>query len=75
MLAGIAKVKQDTPCDLLIWQTRSPVTRLGVNEILFQNKTGNGMTYVMAILDDVVTRIMPVDAPVPDESNSSTETH
>ena len=66
MLAGIAKVKQDTPCDLLIWQTRSPVTRLGVNEILFQNKTGNGMTYVMAILDDVVTRIMPVDAPVPD---------
>jgi hypothetical protein len=25
------------------------------------------MPYVMAILDDVVTRIMPVDAPVPEE--------
>ena len=66
-LAGIAKVNRDVPCDLLIWQTRTPVSKLNRNEILLQNRTGKGMPYVMAILDDVVTRIMPVDAPVPEE--------
>ena len=66
-LAGIAKVNRDVPCDLLIWQTRTPVSKLNRNEILLQNRSGKGMPYVMAILDDVVTRIMPVDAPVPEE--------
>ena len=66
-LAGIAKVSRDTPCDLLIWQARSPLSRLSLNEILLQNRSGKGMPYVMAILDDVVTRIMPVGASVPEE--------
>ena len=60
-LAGIAKVNRDVPCDLLIWQTRTPVSKLSRNEILLQNRTGKGMPYVMAILDDIVTRIMPIE--------------
>ena len=66
-LAGIAKVSRDTPCDLLIWQARSPLSRLSLNEILLQSRSGKGMPYVMAILDDIVTRIMPVGASVPEE--------
>ena len=70
-LAGIAKVNRDTDCHLLIWQVRSPVSRLSRDEILLQNRSGKGMPYVMAILDDTVTRIMTVDAPVPAEAKET----
>ena len=60
-LAGIAKVNRDVPCDLLIWQVRTPMSKLNRNEILLQNRSGKGMPYVMAILDDIVTRIMPIE--------------
>ena len=73
-LAGIAKVSRDRPCDLLIWQARSPVSKLSLNEILLQSRSGKGMPYVMAILDDIVTRVMPVNAPVPPEPGTSPET-
>jgi DNA gyrase subunit A len=43
------------------------MSKLNRNEILLQNRSGKGMPYVMAILDDIVTRIMPI------ESQSSTE--
>ena len=43
-------------------QFRSPASKLGKNEILYQNRAGKGMTYVMAILDDIVTGVIPVPA-------------
>ena len=70
-LAGIAKVNRDLPSDLLIWQARTPVSKLNRNEILLQNRTGKGMPYVMAILDDVVTRVMPIETqPLTEESQT-----
>ena len=70
-LAGITKVNRDLPSDLLIWQARTPVSKLNRNEILLQNRTGKGMPYVMAILDDIVTRIMPIETqPLTEESQT-----
>ena len=54
-IAGICILKEDAPCLLLISQLRSPVTKLSSSEILLQNRSGKGMPYVMAILDDIVT--------------------
>ena len=62
-IAGICILKEDAPCTLLISQLRSPVTRLSSSEILLQNRAGRGMPYVMAILDDVVTGLVPVLLP------------
>ena len=59
-LAGIVKVPANAPCDLLIWQARSPMSRLSRNEVLLQGRSGKGMPYVMAILDDVVTGVRAV---------------
>ena len=56
-------------CTLLVSQLRSPVTKLNRNEILLQNRSGKGMPYIMAILDDVVTSLTPVlipPAPAPE---------
>ena len=71
-IADIARIDRNRACDLLIWQTRSPLSRLNRDEILLQNRSGRGMPYVMAILDDVVTRILAVDAPVPEEPQAIT---
>ncbi len=62
-LAGIARVPASAPCDLLIWQARSPMSRLSRNEVLLQGRSGKGMPYVMAILDDVVTDLRAVEPP------------
>ena len=65
-IAGAALLRKDAPCTLLISQLRSPVTKLSSNEILMQNRSGKGMPYIMAILDDVVTGLQalpPVPAP------------
>ncbi|MBR2719679.1 MAG: DNA gyrase subunit A [Clostridia bacterium] len=51
----------ENPCDLLITQAQSPVTRLKKDEIMLQGKTDRGLPYVMAILDDVVTGVMAVE--------------
>ena len=59
-LAGIVKAPANDPCDLLIWQARSPMSRLSRNEVLLQGRSGKGMPYVMAILDDVVTGVRAV---------------
>ncbi len=65
-IAGATLIERDTPCDLLVTQTRSPASRIARDDILLQNRSGKGMPYVMAILDDIVTGIHPVPAPSPE---------
>ncbi|MBQ9251756.1 MAG: DNA topoisomerase 4 subunit A [Clostridia bacterium] len=60
VLAGIWLGEEGVPCELLVSQVRSPVSRLQESEILLQNKQGKGMPYIMAVLDDVVTGVMGV---------------
>ena len=69
LLAGISILKEDTPCTLLISQLRSPATRLSSSEILLQNRSGRGMPYVMAILDDVVTGLSVLPPARPAETD------
>ena len=64
-IAGFSVLPEDPPSTLLISQLRSPVSKLSSSEILLQNKSGRGMPYVMAILDDVVTSLTAV-VPPPD---------
>ena len=69
-IAGVVRVHRELPCLLLISQVRSPVSRLSRDEILLQNRSGKGMPYVMAILDDLVTGLVavpvqPSEAPAP----------
>ena len=45
--------------------------RLSRDEILLQNRSGKGMPYVMAILDDVVTAVTALPAVVPGEAGES----
>ena len=66
-IAGICILKEDAPCLLLISQLRSPVTKLSSSEILLQNRSGKGMPYVMAILDDVVTNLTALPPAPPAE--------
>ena len=63
MIAGACVLPESTPCTLLVSQLRSPVTKLSKTEILLQNRSGRGMPYIMAILDDVVTSLTPVVVP------------
>ena len=63
LIAGVCVLPENTPCKLLVSQLRSPVTQLSRNEILLQNRSGKGMPYIMAILDDVVTGLTPVILP------------
>ena len=56
-IAGVFVLREDVPCTLLVSQLRSPVTKITSSEILLQNRSGKGMPYVMAILDDVVTSL------------------
>ena len=60
MIAGACVLPENAPCTLLVSQLRSPVTKLSKTEILLQNRSGRGMPYIMAILDDVVTSLTPV---------------
>lgn len=66
-IAGVSLLPEKANCTLLVSQLRSPVTKLNKNEILLQNRSGKGMPYIMAILDDVVTAvtaiIIPQDTP------------
>ena len=68
VIAGFCCVSRDLPCDLLIRQVRSPMTKLSRDEILLQNRSGKGMPYVMAILDDIVTGISVLPAVVPEST-------
>ena len=61
VLAGVWCSAEDDRKDLLITQVRSPMSRLGGEEILLQNRQGRGMPYIMAIMDDVVTGVYGVD--------------
>ncbi|MBR0267725.1 MAG: DNA topoisomerase 4 subunit A [Clostridia bacterium] len=63
VIAGVCILPENVPCKLLVSQLRSPVTQLNRNEILLQNRSGKGMPYIMAILDDVVTGVIPVILP------------
>ena len=72
-IAGFCRISRDVPCDLLIRQVRSPMSRLSRDDILLQNRAGKGMPYVMAILDDTVTTVTPVPAAVPDDDPTNTE--
>jgi len=62
-IAGVSLVPENAECTLLVSQQRSPVTKLNKNEILLQNRSGKGMPYIMAILDDVVTAVASVIIP------------
>jgi DNA gyrase/topoisomerase IV subunit A len=73
-VAGVCPISRDTPCDLLIRQVRSPMSKLSRDDILLQNRAGKGMPYVMAILDDIVTGITAIDAPSPAEAESPENT-
>ncbi len=66
-LAGIAQISTDRACSLLVWQVRSPVNRMSRDEILLQNRSGKGMPYVMAILDDTVTGVTVTEAESPSD--------
>jgi DNA gyrase subunit A len=72
-IAGVCRLNQNLPCDLLVFQARSPAGKLNRSEILYQNKTGKGMPYVMAILDDIVTGVIPLPAAVPNDNPTITE--
>ena len=61
-LAGCCLLPKEGAWKLLISQFRSPATRLRREEILLQGRQGKGMPYVMAILDDVVTSLLPIAA-------------
>ena len=73
-VSGLCAVNRDEPVDLLVWQVRSPFSRLSRNEILLQNRAGKGMPYVMAILDDIVTGVTPVPAQPPEEPAEHADT-
>jgi Type IIA topoisomerase (DNA gyrase/topo II, topoisomerase IV), A subunit len=66
LLAGAVRISRDEDRGILVHQTRSPASTLSKNEILLQNRSGKGMPYVMAILDDVVTGITVLPAPAPE---------
>ena len=73
LIADVCRVSRDAPCDLLIRQVRSPMSRLSRDDILLQNRSGKGMPYVMAILDDIVTMVSPIPAvPVPEPESPET---
>ncbi len=67
VIAGVAVLPENASCTLLVSQLRSPMTKLNRNEILLQNRSGRGMPYIMAILDDIVTRLVPVASDPPEE--------
>ena len=62
-IAGVSLLPEKASCTLLVSQLRSPVTKLNKNEILLQNRSGKGMPYIMAILDDVVTAVTAIIIP------------
>ena len=59
-IAGVCILQESVSGALLVSQFRSPITRLNRDEILLQGRSGRGMPYIMAILDDVVTGVTPV---------------
>ena len=61
-LASVQLIAEGTPQTFLVRQSRSPASRLKSDEILLQNRSGRGMPYLMAILDDVVTEVCPLPA-------------
>ena len=65
LIAGACVLQETQPCALLISQYRSPATKLDKAEILLQNRSGRGMPYVMAILDDIVTGLTVLSLPSP----------
>ena len=67
-LAGFLLSPRGVDTLLLVTQTRSPATQLRKSEMVVQSRTGKGMPYVMAILDDVVTGVLAL--PEPQESSS-----
>ncbi len=71
LIAGFAAAPRNVPTSLLVTQLRSPQTKLSKSEILLQNRQGKGMPYVMAILDDVVTGLIPLpETPPADTTNN-----
>ena len=69
-IAGACRISRDVPCDLLVRQVRSPMSKISRDDILLQNRAGKGMPYVMAILDDTVTGLSPLPAITPSEPES-----
>ncbi len=59
-LAAIIKCEKG-PCDLIVSQKQSPSTRIQKDSILLQGKQDRGNPCVMAILDDVVTGVIPCE--------------
>ena len=57
-IAGVWASETEAACELMVSQVRTPPTWLEKSEILLQTRTGKGMPYIMAILDDVVTGVV-----------------
>ena len=60
-LAGVYLTSEQSTCDLIVTQVRSPATKISKDEILMQGKSGKGMPYIMAILDDIITGVDGVE--------------
>lgn len=60
-LAGVYLTSEQSACDLIVTQVRSPATKISKDEILMQGKSGKGMPYIMAILDDIITGVDGVE--------------
>ncbi len=71
-VAAVCRLNRDTPCDLLVRQVRSPQSKISRDDILLQNRSGKGMPYVMAILDDLVTDVIPIPVLIPEAPEPET---
>ncbi|MBQ2700515.1 MAG: DNA topoisomerase 4 subunit A [Clostridia bacterium] len=53
----------DAPQTLMVYQAQSPASQLYLDEIALQTKQDKGKPYLLALMDDVVTRILPGPSP------------
>ena len=47
----------------MVYQAQSPASQLYLDEIALQTKQDKGKPYLLALMDDVVTRILPGPLP------------
>lgn len=58
-----AQTLDESVLRLIVYQTQSPATSLEPNEIAIMQKADRGKPYVLAIMDDVVTSVLPLKKP------------
>ena len=60
-LAACCRLSINPAQQLIVYQAQSPATLLTSAEIALQNKQGKGSPYVLALMDDVVTKLLPLE--------------